>query len=287
LTQSKTNSPGIAAASTPKMPGEVVRGLVSLWLIIHLLAISLALATDTGMGRSELLARVKRAPILYQYLYALWLDTDHSYRLTNGAFDGNYSIETELVYTDGHHSEPTELQPADAHGERLERYQALANRAAVGAENESPDTTLPNYLGGAILKRLKEDGVNEVIFRVRRRAPLSMTDAVSSDPGQRNPTAPRTLTNLFEASVTLNSSGEPQVQVKSQSARDVAPVTNPATTQVNPQPRARTPIQPAPSSTPAFRPVDPGINLDDRTPTNAPPTLVPPVGGGQAPANTK
>jgi hypothetical protein len=91
------------------MPGEVVRGLVSLWILFHLFGVVLALATDTGMGRSELLARTKRAPLLYQYLYGLWLDTAHSYPLTNGQYDGNYSIETEYVYADGRTSEPKPL----------------------------------------------------------------------------------------------------------------------------------------------------------------------------------
>ncbi len=229
---SSKSTPKPGALPAAKMPGEVVRGLVSLWLIIHLLGITLSLTTGTGMGRSELLARIKRAPILYQYISALWLDLPHAYRLTNGQFDGDYSVETDLVFADGH-TETKPLQPKDARGERLERYQALAARAAPEIDAEAPDTTIAYHVGGAILKQLKDAGVKEVIFRVRRHTPLSMADVASSDPGQRDPRNPRTLTNLATISVTLNSSDQPQVQVKGQEARDVAPVTNPTPSHPN------------------------------------------------------
>jgi hypothetical protein len=212
---------------SPKLPNETVRTVVSLWLVFHLFGIALALATDTGMGRSQLLERMKRAPFLSQYLYALWLDVGYSYPLTAGEQDGDYSIETELVYTDGHHGDRASLALPDAHGQRLERYQALARRAAPGPDMETPDSTLPSYIGGAMLRKLQDEGVKEVLFYVRRHAPLSMSDAAAADPAQRNPLAPRTFTDLAVASVTLDSLGNPQVQFRPQSARDVAPVTNP------------------------------------------------------------
>ncbi len=227
----------IKASSQPvaPMPSETVRGLVSLWLLFHLFGIVLALATDTGMGRSELLTRVKRAPILSQYLYALWLDVGHTYSLTNGQLDGDYSIEADLIYSDGH-KDSQQLQPTDARGERLERYHALAMRSAAGTEFETPDTTVPYHVGGELLRQLKEAGVTEIVFQIRRHAPLSMADANGSDPEQRNPENPRTYSDLAAISVTLNSSDQPQVQVKSRSATDVAPVTNPSQPQLDQRP---------------------------------------------------
>jgi hypothetical protein len=276
LPSPKTNPAAAAAASKPQMPGEVVRGLVSLWLLIHFFGIGLALMAGTPMGRSELIARVKRAPILNQYLYALWLDWAHAYGLTSGQTDGNYSIETELVYADGHHSEPTNLQPPNAHGERLERYQAMAIRAAPILDAESPDTTVVNQLGAAIIRGMKEDGVKEVIFRVLRHAPLSMADAASNDPGQRDPAAQRTKSTMYTASVILDSNGDPQVQVKSQSARDVAPVTNPATPSANRQPGSRAPMPEAPKPS-TIKLDEPRMNLEGNTPGTSP-NVVPPVG---------
>jgi hypothetical protein len=143
--------PGLPPAA--KMPGEVVRGLVSLWILLHFFAVILGIATGTPMGTSQLLARIKRAPILDQYLFALWLDVGHTYVFTSGQLDGDYSLETDLIYADGH-TETKNLQPDGAHGERLERYRALAMRSAAGAEFETPDTSVPYHVGGALLKQL-------------------------------------------------------------------------------------------------------------------------------------
>ena len=212
------------------MPGETVRGLVSLWILFHLLGVTLALATNTEMGRSQLLERIKRAPFLDQYTYALWLNVNYGNRLIGGEQDGDPSVETDLVYADGRR-ETKQLQPENACGERLEHFQALARRVTPPADIEAADSTPFAYLGGAILKQLKDEGVREVVFRVRRHAALSMTDAAATVSSQRDPFNPRTYSNLLTVSVTLNSRDEPQVQVQAQAARDVAPVTGPRSSQ--------------------------------------------------------
>jgi hypothetical protein len=208
------------------MPGETVRNVVSLWLLFHLLAISLALATNTDMGRSQLLERVKRTPILDQYLYSLWLNVPYGNRLTGGEQDGDPFVEVDLVYGDGHRETRT-FPPEGAHGESLERFQALARRLTPPQDIEAADSTMFAYLGGAMLKHLKEEGVKEVDFRVRRHNPLSMTDAAATISSQRDPLNPRTYANLMTVAVTLNSRDEPQAQIQAQAARDVAPVTGP------------------------------------------------------------
>jgi hypothetical protein len=218
------------AEPSAKMPNDTVRAIVSLWLLFHLLALALTFATDGpgGPGRSELLERAKRAPILSQYLYALWLDVTYAYPLTLGDLDGDYSIDVEPVYADGHHGDRMPLAPADAHGERRERYQMLARRAAPPADSEDRDPTFPSYVGGAVLKQMQDDGVKELLFHVRRHGALNRSDAASSDPSQRDASASRTYFDLLTASVTLDSLGVPQVSFP-QAARDVAPPTNPGT----------------------------------------------------------
>src|SRR5262245_51273039 len=137
---SKTAAKSAADRTPPpgKMPGETVRTLVSLWLLFHFFGIALALATDTGMGRSALLGRIKRTPILDQYLYALWLDVGYSYRFTSGDFDGDPFIEANLIYADDH-TEQWSLLPEGANRERREHYQAVARRASPGTDTETPD----------------------------------------------------------------------------------------------------------------------------------------------------
>jgi hypothetical protein len=208
------------------MPSEVVRGFVSLWILIHFFGVALALATGTGMGTSQLLGRIKSAPILDQYLFALWLDVPHDYRFTFGQEDGDYEIRAELKYAD-EHTESRVIQPEDAHGERLERYQQLAHRAAMLRDDGTPNPFVPTSLGGALLKQLKDSGVEEVTFRVVRHAPLTSADVSASDPGQRDPRSARMYITAMTAIVSLDSRGQPQVRFPAQSATDVAPVTNP------------------------------------------------------------
>ncbi len=220
-----------SAPAAAKMPSELVRSLVTLWLLFHLLGITLALCTNLVIDppTSTLVARVKSAPFISQYLYGLWLDVPHSYALTEGETDGDYSIKATLNFADGHTE--TETFPSDAdHGEVRERYQVLARRVASGADEEEISPTSLNLLqalGGGILRQNKEAGLKEVVFGVDRRAPLTQADANGSDVAQRDPLAARTLLTLYTASVRLDSRDQPQVQILARAARDVAPVTNP------------------------------------------------------------
>ena len=228
------------------MPGETVRTIVSLWLLFHLLGVTLALATNTDMGRSQLLERMKRAPFLDQYIYTLWLNVSYGNRLTGGELDGDPVVEADLVYSDGHRETKT-FPPEGARGERLDRYHSMARRLTPPPDIEAADSTMFAYLGGAILKQLKDEGVKEVVFRVRRHNPLSMTDAAATISSQRDPSNPRTFAKLLTVSVTLNSRDEPQAQIQAQAARDVAPVTGPRS---SPSPRRTAPQNqesPAPS----------------------------------------
>ena len=106
---SNTAKPGAADA---RMPGEVARGLISRWIIVHLFGIGLAiftqneLANEPGatdeLSRSQLLHRVKQAPLLDQYLFALWLDVPYGYPLaTGGLLDADHTIELVLTDADG------------------------------------------------------------------------------------------------------------------------------------------------------------------------------------------
>ena len=236
-------------ASPPpvKMPNETVRALVTLWLLFHFLGMALALATDTIMGQSQLLARIKQAPLLNQYIYQMWLDLSYGFSLTNGEQNSDYAIEVEKVYSDGHR-EPYSIQPEGARGERLEHYQQMAQVAALFPDLETPNLGVAKYLGGALLKQGQDQGVTEIIYRVRRHAPLSMQDAAASDPGQRNPKSKRTYTNLFTASVKLNSTGQPEAIRIDQAVRDVAPVTGPKPSASGSSPAGSTPRNTLPKS---------------------------------------
>jgi hypothetical protein len=226
---SVTASPKSATIAQPaKMPGEVVRGLVSLWLIVHFLGIVLAIVTqnelsvsqmDSENGRSHLLHRLKQVPPLDQYIYALWFDVPYGYVLANGGpYDADYSIELDLLDDKGNKLDTiTWPSPETSFGELRERYAALAARAARSGESNNP--LLAAAIGKSILTQRSD--VKEVVFRVRRHQALSMQDVGSSDAAQRDPKHNRTYSTAYTAKVRLDSRGEAQVSVP-QEARDVA-----------------------------------------------------------------
>jgi hypothetical protein len=235
-----------SAADVPhgKMPGETVRALISLWLLFHLLGVALALSNNPTYERqSRLISAIKSTPGVDQYLHGLWLDVPYSYRFTWGQLqDADHAIEIDVIDADGNKLETRQLPPAGAHGEQAERLEALARQVSMPLYNEGNPSIFAEKIGGAILA---ETGAKEVKFRIRRHSPLSMDDVKGSDPAQRDPENARTKTDIYEASVTLNSLGEPQVQQKL-SALDAAPVTRPSAKPNNSSPPAGKHNQAAP-----------------------------------------
>jgi hypothetical protein len=212
-----------------KMPNETVRALVTLWLLFHLFGITLALTTNPNyeVANSQLLGAVKSTPVLAQYMYALWLDLPHNYRLTSAEMaDLDHSdniVDLDLVFPDGHR-EQQQLPPKDARGEEYERYRALVTNLAMPIYNESTDNFLLAKIGEGLLR---QTNAKELDVQIRRHAPLNVDDAAASDPGQHDPNNARTYTTVYTGSVTLNSLGQGELHTQGQAARDVAPVTGP------------------------------------------------------------
>jgi hypothetical protein len=225
-TGTAAGAPLVVDQAGGKMPGETVRALVSLWLLFHLFCVGLALSNNPNFERqSRLISAIKATPGVDQYMHGLWLDVPYCYRYTWGQQpqDADHALEVEALDADGKTIDTREFPPPGAHGEQSERYQALAREMAMPLYNEGNNGVFAEKIGGAILE---QTGAKEVKFRIRRHSPLSMDDAKGTDPAMRDPENARTKTDMYEASVTLNSSGEPQVQQKL-STLDAAPVTNP------------------------------------------------------------
>ncbi|HEY2759573.1 MAG TPA: hypothetical protein VGI75_02485 [Pirellulales bacterium] len=209
-------------AAPGKMPGETVRALVSLWLFFHLFCVVLALMTNTSYDPpfSQLVGKLKAT--FSPYMYALWLDAPHNYRWTYGeSQDADHTLEAEWDGPDGRQTR--QFPPADARGEVRERYEILAQRAAMPIYNESSDRAVIKGVGEGIIG---STGAKEVIFRITRHSPLNIQDAVADDPGQRDPDNQRTKALAYTGAVKMNSLGEGEVNNLNQEARDVAPVTN-------------------------------------------------------------
>jgi len=203
------------------MPGEVVRGLVSLWLIFHFFCIALALALNPAIDPSTSQLVGKLMSTFSVYLYPLWLGVSQHDAWTNGEpSDADHVLVAQWTDSTGDHK--LEFPPEGSTGENRERLSVLARQAASPIYFESPNRDLLAKIGEGILK---QSDAQEVRFRVRRHNPLTWQDAAADDPGQRDPNNARTYTELDAGTVTLNSNGEGDVHIPQQEL-DVAPVTN-------------------------------------------------------------
>jgi hypothetical protein len=215
---------GSTLGSMPaKMPSEVVRGLVSLWLIFHFFCIGLALAFNPNFEppTSQLMAKLRMT--FSAYLYPIWLRSPHNYAWTSGeAPDADQLLIAQWTDSSGSHA--VQFPAENTHGEERERGAALARWSAQPIYSELQDRDLLAKIGEGILK---QSDAQEVKFRIRRHNPLTMQDAAADDPGQRDPNNPRMYTEIDAGKVTLNSNGEGEVTTPQQ-ALDVAPVTNPS-----------------------------------------------------------
>jgi hypothetical protein len=91
---------------------------------------------------------------------------------------------------------------------------------SVARAFEMGDSRIAALIGKGILTQYQAD---EIKLFVIRHQPLSIEDARSSDTAQRDPSHRRTFVQSFEATISLNLSGDAQVSMK-QEALDVAPV---------------------------------------------------------------
>jgi hypothetical protein len=204
------------------MPGEVARGLISLWIIIHFAGILLAVFTlnelsrgQGDMGRSLLLTNLKTVPPIYQYTNALWFDVPYDFHLANEDF----SLRMELKLKDGRTETVTTPASDISLGENRERLARMASSIASAFEMGNSKTAA--MIGKAILTQYDAD---ELKLFVVRHQPLSIEDVRSSDAAQRDPSHRRTFVTAFEATISLDVAGNAQVSMK-QEALDVAPVT--------------------------------------------------------------
>jgi hypothetical protein len=109
---------------------------------------------------------------------------------------------------------------------RRGRYSRIAAQIARYAEDRDREAILPQSIGGSLLKATNAQRIR---LASRRHLPRSMEDLKASDRATRDPNSPRYFQTPYSAQVFLIG-GEPQVAREQQEARDVAPVTGPATT---------------------------------------------------------
>jgi hypothetical protein len=162
---------------------------------------------------------LKQVPPIYQYANALWFDVPYDFYLADGGMlDGDFSLQLELQFKDGK-TETLTMPTSDiAFGERRERLARMA--LSVARAFDVGNSRIAAQIGKGILTQYQADELKLVVVR---HQPLSIQDARSSDTALRDPSHSRTFVRPFEATISLDIAGEPQVSMK-QEALDVAPV---------------------------------------------------------------
>jgi hypothetical protein len=203
-------------------------------LFIHLFALSIAFATGTDYGGSELLRGVKKlTPGLNSYLTQFWFHRGYDYYLMHDLpLDWTFSIEATVNYADGHSDPPVTIPSASLWpGERQQRYrqlaQSIARYAARAAEDAGPEiqdmdrkSVLAAAIGAAIL-RSKPDAQSVLIRTIAHRW-QNVEEARSQDPKERNPDDPRYFSPF--ASVIVKLDGDRPVIFEVLPPAEVSPV---------------------------------------------------------------
>jgi hypothetical protein len=182
------------SASSPGIPSEGIRTIVSLLLFVHMFVVVLAVLTSSDSGSAEFLRDMKEKTGLDSYLTQFWLDRGYDYYLMNDQ-NWDFRLEATVHYADGHADDPILLPEPNLSPERRQRYQQLAGLVAQNiARAASPDareidaerkSLLPQSIGGALLQQhpgAETVGVKCIFHRGISREELRSENLKDNDP---------------------------------------------------------------------------------------------------------
>ena len=210
------------SAAEADLPSPEVRGIIGLFLFIHLFAVALALTSyaDTSALQNRLLQVFGPYTATMNFDLRPNIYPSGRFYLTHAeATDVDYAIEVDATLPDGSVEKVTIPMPGLLPGERL-RYQALANAAGVMASSEDVEPVLLRSIAGSILKRF---GASKGLVRVRAHTLLSPEVVSGGDAKARDPFDKRYYNTAYEAHVLVSSTGQVDL-VKRSAAGEVAPV---------------------------------------------------------------
>lgn len=202
-----STAPRVSAshASSAQLPEPLVRTVVSLLLIFHLFALSVAALSSSGNeeATSPLAIGLRRIPALY--LQLLDMDVNYKFYLTYGeVFDVDQQVEVDLTLPDGSTRQELLPQPGLWPRVREQRYQTLAARVGSAIGNDATEPLLPQTLSGALMAPVDAP---KATFRLRAHRLLNMDNVQSPDMSVADPYNARLYLTLYEAQVVRNDVG--------------------------------------------------------------------------------
>lgn len=162
------------AAAGPEEPTEGVRAVVTVALVAWLVALGLAVATNTSSGSSALLRTVK-SRLVSPVLQPAWLDVGFDHAFTYGLpEDADHEI---VVARHGAAPDEAVVLPGGLVGERAARWRRLGLAIALGDATDDGGVVAAGVGRGAFA----EAGTDDVTVRVLRESPTSRGAAAPAD----------------------------------------------------------------------------------------------------------
>lgn len=198
----------------------------SFLLFLHLFALFVAVASN-ARPVSALRRDLRRTPFVTQYLQLLNMDLGYNYQLTYATeLDTDHFVEIELNWDGRSSSDADTLKLPDKlirFPLRRTRYHNLTRTMAILIEEETMESELPAAIARGMLH---EQGIDagRHRFRCRRHFLLTMADARSVDPQDRDPYLPRRYGTAYEADIKID--GDDLILVKVAGAAETAPAAN-------------------------------------------------------------
>ena len=219
-----TSSSSFPTPAEAALPGQMTRTVVSFLLFVHFFALAVAVASN--WSPSPLALRLRRVPLLLQYLQ--FLDMDQSYIGLFNLHDGlpedtDAVVEIDLKFRDGTEEHaiypPAGLWPR----QRRQHYARLAETAADLSENQDLQSIVPQAIAAHLAEKANAEGkkIRSGDIRVRRLLLQPIEAVESSLPNERDPRSETYFRKLYEAHVLL-AGGRVQL-LKVEEARYVAP----------------------------------------------------------------
>ena len=200
-------------------PEGTKRAVLTLLILFHLFTLFVAVAANPPT--SELLFRLKRVPVVREYLELLGMDLSYRFHLSYGAFiDNAWEVEAVLTMPDDTQQTVTFPDP-EMPNFRRQHYHPLLMRWAT-----TPDEGIQGMLAQRVARRLMEEtGAKSATVSLRAQVPLNPEQVKQSVA----PDAESQFTTLYSARAWYDINGAPQFMKTAGGAESApAPTENPA-----------------------------------------------------------
>lgn len=212
--------------TSPGMPEEWVRSVLSLVIFIHLFCCGVAMCAN--FGRSGLEDRL--LDVLAPYMQFVHQDLGYAqYQLTNGYPDSDAFLEFQPVDATGKNAGDLVRLPSSGLPGTLPyaREQQLAARmaqyAAAGDDGNAYLSEMARTVGASALR---QHGWTHLLIRVRRHLTQPISFSIATPPLPADPNDPRYFETAYEATVWFDEDGSVLLN-KKEAASETAPVSQP------------------------------------------------------------